>query len=72
MIGNVRCYDVERYFGFIVSGDESGIFFHRDSFVLRPAEIEVGMLLEFEVLKTGRGLRAQRVAVVETEQSDAA
>jgi CspA family cold shock protein len=63
-IGTVKKIVVEKGFGFISSGGEEDLFFHRSA--LSPGEFErlkEGMRVEFEIGQSPKGPRAEHVSV---------
>ena len=69
MTGNICELNVERHFGFIVTPQgRPHIFFHFSDVSGDPELIEVGTLMQFELISTPKGLRAVRVEVVDTDE----
>jgi cold shock CspA family protein len=73
MIGNVIMFDAGRGFGFIAVQDRPNVFFHVAD-VLPRAEssepIDVGTLMEFEVVKMPKGPRALRIEAIDTTEPE--
>jgi len=69
MTGNVCEFNSARRFGFIVTPQgRPHIFFHlSDLLGGDPESIEVGTLMQFELVQTPKGLRALRVEAVDTD-----
>ena len=62
MKGKVIRFNKNKGFGFIKSEDEKDIFFHYSSLVMEGfKDIAVGSDVEFDVLETEKGLRANNV-----------
>lgn len=62
MKGKVIRFNKNKGFGFIKSNDDKDIFFHYSSLVMEGfKDIAVGSDVEFDVLETEKGLRADNV-----------
>lgn len=75
MIGNVCMFDAGRGFGFIASEDHPEVFFHISDVLPRAGSsepVDVGTLMQFEVVKMPKGPRAVRIEVIDTEPEQAA
>ena len=60
-VGRLGCFDEERGFGVVESPSGEDRFFHRSSLMCDPAELELGLPLEFEMIRGERGPVALRV-----------
>ena len=63
MVGTVKHWNPDRYFGFVVSGGES-LFFHGRSVTSDPEDLHTGARVEFERGHTARGPCAMRVEML--------
>ena len=59
MKGKIKRYHKTKGFGFIKTKDQKDIFFHISEFV--DAQVKVDEEVEFEVVKTNKGLKAIKV-----------
>jgi cold shock CspA family protein len=75
MTGNVVMFNPDRGFGFIANPHHPNVFFHVSDIVagLKASDpVDVGTLLEFEVVKMPKGPRAVKIQVIDTETEQAA
>ena len=62
MKGKVIRFNKNKGFGFIKSEDEKDVFFHYSALVMEGfKDIAVGSSVEFDVLETEKGLRANNI-----------
>ena len=62
MKGKVIRFNKNKGFGFIKSEDDKDVFFHYSALVMEGfKDIAVGSSVEFDVLETEKGLRADNI-----------